>query len=45
MVWAESKFLGCGYVECAKDDDYKSYLVCNYEPAGNIVGKPIYPTD
>lgn len=50
MVWAETDRIGCGVASCKsinqKDGRVWSkqgyVLVCNYKPAGNIVGQPPY---
>lgn len=39
VVWAESRTLGCAMAIC---DDKGQVWVCNYAPAGNIVGKKPY---
>ncbi len=38
-VWKETKEIGCGRARC-KDGSY--IWVCNYRPAGNIVGRRPY---
>ena len=45
MLWAETHLVGCAAVEwyLAKDKSkYKALYVCNYGPAGNVMGLPIY---
>ncbi|KAG5879659.1 hypothetical protein JTB14_021462 [Gonioctena quinquepunctata] len=44
LVWAKTEYVGCGlslYKE-PKKKYYNQRLVCNYGPAGNIIGSPIY---
>ncbi len=42
MMWAKSQFLGCGHIVYPKGSNTNKYLVCNYGPAGNVVGKAMY---
>lgn len=42
MVWAKTRYVGCGYITCRKPINDTFHLVCNYGPAGNINGEPIY---
>jgi len=49
IVWAKSNKVGCGFVmyedPSAKYPTlkaYSKYVVCNYGPAGNYIGQPIY---
>jgi len=45
MVWAETAEVGCGMVYYEKgdsDEKKRAYLVCNYEPAGNIKKHAMY---
>ncbi len=39
IVWAETRYLGCGYQNCAGGG---TIVVCNYFPAGNYVGEKPY---
>lgn len=39
MVWAETQALGCGRQVCA---DMSQIWVCQYRPAGNIIGQRPY---
>lgn len=34
LVWTETTQLGCGYKDCGSY--WGTYIVCNYNPAGNI---------
>ncbi|ODV63621.1 PR-1-like protein [Ascoidea rubescens DSM 1968] len=36
IVWKGSKQIGCAYKKC--DTAYGTYVVCEYYPAGNIIG-------
>lgn len=53
MVWAKTQFIGCGHSrfrerlefkvdENQEEQDFVHRLVCNYGPAGNIIGEPVY---
>lgn len=43
LVWKESKKLGCAYIACnGKGGTPGNYLVCEYNPAGNILGKEYF---
>ena len=43
LVWAKTTDVGCGGVKYLDSQGYyKTYLVCNYYPAGNIKGEPVY---
>ena len=45
MLWANTELVGCGAVRYNNDGQWNSvYLVCNYGPAGNIVGAALYKT-
>nr|BAV01273.1 PR-1b [Nepenthes alata] len=39
VVWRNSTHLGCARVHCANNTG--TFVICNYDPAGNIVGQ--YP--
>ncbi|XP_046416364.1 venom allergen 5-like [Neodiprion fabricii] len=43
MVWGNTSFIGCGR---ARDmsGGYHIRLVCDYGPAGNFIGRPVYKT-
>ncbi|CAI9730330.1 uncharacterized protein LOC115217114 isoform X4 [Octopus vulgaris] len=36
IVWASSTRIGCGYAKCS---NIRTFYVCNYGPAGNLIGK------
>ncbi|KAL4588594.1 hypothetical protein LXL04_001486 [Taraxacum kok-saghyz] len=40
VVWANSKKIGCGRVQC--DNGHSYIIVCNYDPPGNYVGEKPY---
>ncbi|XP_033214828.1 venom allergen 3-like isoform X2 [Belonocnema kinseyi] len=42
LVWAKSLYVGCGVVKYSEGGLNKVYLVCNYGPAGNVLGEEIY---
>lgn len=42
LVWGETNKIGCSRVCFKRDPFYKCHLVCNYAPAGNIVGRPMF---
>ncbi|PSN37306.1 Venom allergen 3 [Blattella germanica] len=45
VVWADTKYVGCGFIAYKKTDDwYTKYYVCNYGPGGNIEGGTMYKT-
>ena len=35
IVWQGSQYVGCAWAKCGRYD----YLVCNYAPRGNIIGR------
>lgn len=40
MIWKSTQKLGCGYVACnGKNGTPGKFLVCEYSPAGNVLGK------
>lgn len=42
IVWATTREVGCGVGSCP-NLQFSATLVCNYRPAGNIVGQRPYP--
>ncbi|KAI4504389.1 hypothetical protein M0802_000860 [Mischocyttarus mexicanus] len=42
MVWGNTKEIGCGSLKYVENNWESHYLVCNYGPAGNYLGQPIY---
>nr|Q7Z156.2 RecName: Full=Venom allergen 5; AltName: Full=Allergen Pol s V; AltName: Full=Antigen 5; Short=Ag5; AltName: Full=Cysteine-rich venom protein; Short=CRVP; AltName: Allergen=Pol s 5 [Polybia scutellaris rioplatensis] len=42
VVWAKTKEVGCGSIKYIEKGMKSHYLVCNYGPAGNYMGQPIY---
>ena len=45
MAWAATRYVGCGYARCDGLQGKGStdiYYVCNYFPAGNVVGRKPY---
>lgn len=48
VIWAKSTHVGCGYVRfvaegaAADGYPYQVFVACNYGPAGNMLGAPIY---
>lgn len=38
LVWQGTKRVGCGAVNCDNDDTQGWFLVCEYDPPGNVVG-------
>ena len=47
MMWAETYLVGCGAIQYEGNDGnvkYETFVVCNYGPAGNTVGEPVYRT-
>ena len=45
MVWAGTKMVGCGKIIYELELYKRYYMVCNYGPAGNILGQPVYLGD
>ncbi|XP_049869981.1 venom allergen 3-like isoform X2 [Pectinophora gossypiella] len=43
MVWSNSTYIGCGVSEFQQSNWIKYLVVCNYGPAGNIIGHTPYP--
>jgi len=39
MVWSRTRTMGCGVTECGGQ---MMILVCNYDPAGNVLGQAPY---
>nr|ATU82446.1 venom CRiSP [Lethocerus distinctifemur] len=42
VIWADSQFVGCGYVYYYNKPAYSKLYVCNYGPGGNIQGRRAY---
>ncbi|KAG8191106.1 hypothetical protein JTE90_010030 [Oedothorax gibbosus] len=43
VIWAKTSRIGCGYVRYVGDQyDYDFLYVCNYAPAANWDGEPVY---
>ncbi|XP_049519748.1 adhesive plaque matrix protein-like [Dermacentor silvarum] len=46
VIWAKTRFVGCGYVyynvDMKADFPHMKQYTCNYAPTGNYVGEPIY---
>src|SRR5579859_133625 len=42
IVWRKSVELGCGVASCQNGQDTEDIWICNYGPAGNIVGQAPY---
>lgn len=43
LIWKGSKKLGCGYVACNGNNGTPGrYLVCEYNPPGNILGRKYF---
>jgi hypothetical protein len=45
VVWARSLNLGCGVAHCTKNSPFGgpwNFWVCNYDPAGNLIGQRPY---
>lgn len=46
VAWAETRYVGCGYTQykLAHYDDHQTMklFACNYAPAGNTIGRPMY---
>lgn len=42
ILWAASTRIGCGYVNFMNGNGYTVLLVCNYGPAGNVLGGRMY---
>jgi hypothetical protein len=42
VVWAETYLVGCGFAVCPEDGLRKNLYVCQYGPAGNFIGRPVY---
>ncbi|VDK80170.1 unnamed protein product, partial [Cylicostephanus goldi] len=40
MVWQSTKVIGCAVQDCPA----MSFVVCNYKPAGNMMGSMLYET-
>jgi hypothetical protein len=42
IVWRDSVLLGCGVATCQNGTSNVDIWICNYSPAGNIIGKSPY---
>jgi len=42
IVWARTRFIGCGYIQNKKGTYVENVYVCNYGNAGNYLGSEIY---
>ena len=42
MIWANTDRVGCGKIVYQVDGLNRYYMVCNYGPAGNLIGQPVY---
>lgn len=42
LVWSASRYLGCGQSTWSQDGKHYVLWVCNYSPAGNILGQRPY---
>ncbi|XP_071570684.1 venom allergen 3-like [Temnothorax nylanderi] len=43
IVWADTTKIGCGRIKYKEPNGWTMhYLVCNYGPTGNVIGKKIY---
>jgi len=42
MIWADTKYVGCGVKKCPEYPPGGTFLVCNYYPAGNMRGAVPY---
>ncbi|KAH6936297.1 hypothetical protein HPB50_015227 [Hyalomma asiaticum] len=42
VIWAETHYVGCGFSTFQHGQGYARIFVCNYAPAGNVYGKPVY---
>ncbi|XP_043247212.1 uncharacterized protein LOC122394402 [Amphibalanus amphitrite] len=44
VIWADTRFVGCGYTEGREGSWMKRSYFCNYGPSGNVLGETIYHT-
>ena len=42
IVWANTTEVGCGFATCEDGEKNGQLWVCQYSPAGNIIGQPPY---
>ncbi|XP_072143624.1 CRISP/Allergen/PR-1-like [Dermacentor andersoni] len=42
MIWAETRYIGCGFSNFYQGNRYTRIFVCNYAPVGNTGREPIY---
>ncbi|KAH6919955.1 hypothetical protein HPB50_029057 [Hyalomma asiaticum] len=42
VIWAETRYIGCGFSNFQHGNGHARIFVCNYAPAGNRGGKAIY---
>lgn len=44
LVWADTKYVGCSRISFTTSFERKYILqiICNYSPAGNFIGAPVY---
>ena len=46
-MWAETYLIGCAGIQYEGNDvrlKNEAFVVCNYGPAGNFIGEPVYKT-
>ncbi|CAG0891119.1 unnamed protein product [Darwinula stevensoni] len=44
MVWGKSYKVGCGFASFREGSGFRKFYVCNYGPAGNLIGQRVYST-
>ena len=42
IVWSATRFIGCGAISYKGGRWINNYIVCNYGPAGNFIGRKMY---
>lgn len=42
LIWGKTEYLGCGITKFGNSINQKIIVICNYAPAGNELGYPVY---
>jgi len=42
VIWGKTSYVGCGWIKYKHGEEDTTTVICNYGPAGNVLGQPIY---